>query len=396
MTPADIEPALASCTHLMYGYAGINADNFKIAPLISNEEMDQAKGLYKQITSLKTKFPNLKVHLSVGGDADGDHEKYMALLESSTGRISFTNSINVVLKTYGFDGLDLAFQFPKMKPKKVRSSIGSVWHSFKKTVGVAGNPVDENSETHKAQFSMLITELKNSFRIDKYELGVTVLPNVNASLYLNVTEIKDYVDFVTVAAFDVNTPTRNPKEADYPAPILSVSDRNVEENVDAWASFLIKGGLLANRVVVGVPTFGRAWKIEKDATLTGSPPVKADGVAPEGVQSRTPGLLTYPELCGMILTPQNKDLKGEHAPLRKVPDPTKRYGTYAFRLPDENGNYGLWVGYEDPDSIGSKASFVKGKGLGGVAIFDLSQEDFRGSCSGTKFPIVTKIKEKLN
>lgn len=211
--------------------------------------------------------------LSVGGDADGNHEKYLSLLESNTGKIAFTNSVNVVLKTYGFDGLDLAFQFPKMKPKKIRSSVGSVWHSFKSTIGVAGKPVDENSETHKAQFSSLVTELKNSFRLDSYQLSVTVLPNVNATLYLglfikdftslvllhnlikfyslDMPAIKNFVDFITIAAFDVYTPTRNPKEADYPSPTLAVSDRNTEENIDAWASFLIAGGLPANRVVVG-------------------------------------------------------------------------------------------------------------------------------------------------
>lgn len=380
---------------MVYGYAGINPDNFKIAPLISNEELDQTKGMYKQITSLKSKFPTLKILLSVGGDADGNHEKYFSLLESSTGKIAFTNSVNVALKAYGFDGLDLAFQFPKMKPKKIRSSVGSVWYSFQKTIGVAGKPVDENSEQHKSQFTSLVIELKNSFRLDGYQLSVTVLPNVNATLYLDVPSIKNSVDFITFCNFDVVTPTRNPKEADYPAPTLSVSDRNTEENVDAWASFLVAGGLPPNRIVVGVPTFARAWKIETDATLTGAPPVKAAGEAAEGVQTRTPGLYSYPEICGMILSPTNKDLKGEHAPLRKVSDPTKRYGTFAFRLPDESGNNGMWVGFEDPDSAGSKAAFVRGKGLGGVAVFDLSLEDFRGACTGLKFPIVSKIKEKL-
>lgn len=394
--PADIEPALSSCTHLVYGFAGINPDTFKIAPLISNEELDETKGLYKQITSLKGKYPTLKIMLSVGGDADGNHEKYFSLLESSTGKIAFTNSVNVLLKKYGFDGLDLAFQFPKMKPKKIRSTVGSVWHSFKTVVGVAGKPVDENSETHKAQFSSLVVELKNSFRLDNYQLSVTVLPNVNATLYLDVPQIKNFVDFITVAAFDVYTPTRNPEEADYPSPTLSVSDRNTEENIDAWASFLIAGGLPSNRVVVGVPTYGRAWKIEGDDSVTGTPPVKGSGVANEGVQTRTPGLYSYPEICGMILSDNNKMLKGEHAPLKKVTDPTKRYGTYAFRLPDESGKNGIWVGFEDPESAGNKASFVRGKGLGGVALFDLSLEDFRGGCSGSKFPILTKIKEKLN
>lgn len=397
MTPVDIEPALSSCTHLVYGYAGINSDNFKLAPLISNEELDPIKGLYKQITSLKLKYSNLKVLLSVGGDADGNHEKYFSLLESNTGKIAFTNSVNVALKTYGFDGLDLAFQFPKIKPRKVRSSVGSVWHSFKSTIGVAGKPVDENSETHKTQFSSLVLELKNSFRIENYQLSVTVLPNVNATLYLDMPAIKNNVDFINIAAFDVYTPVRNPKEADYPAPTLPVSDRNIEENIDAMASFLIAGGLPANRVVVGVPTFARAWSIEKDATLTGSPPVKTNGPASEGVQTRNAGLLSYPEICGMLLTPQNKDLKGESAPLRKISDPTKRYGSYAFRLADENGKHGMWVGFEEPESAGNKASFVRGKGLGGVAIFDLSLDDFRGACqAGVKFPIVSKIKEKLN
>lgn len=380
---------------MVYGYAGVNAENFKIAALISNQELDEATGLYKQITSLKLKYPHLKVLLSVGGDADGTHEKYYALLESNTAKISFANSVNDVLKKYKFDGLDLAFQFPKMKPKKIRSTLGGFFHSFKTTIGVAGKPVDENSEQHKNQFSSLVIELKNSFRIDNFELSVTVLPNVNATLYLDVPAIKNYVDFVTISAFDVYTPIRNPKEADYPAPTLSVSDRNTEETVDAWASFLTNGGLAPNRVVVGIATYGRAWKIEKDATLTGAPPVTADGVAPEGVQTRTPGLYSYPEICNMIANENNKDLKGEHAPLRKITDPTKRYGLFAFRAADDNGNNGIWIGYEDPESAGNKASYVKGKGYGGLAVFDLSLEDFRGGCGANKFPIVTKIKEKL-
>jgi GH18 family chitinase len=396
VTPNDTIPGLSLCTHLVYGYAGILPDTFKVAPIISNEELDTVNGLFRQVTQLKKYYPSLKILLSVGGDADEGSDKYLALLESSTGRISFTNSINVILKTYGFDGLDLAFQFPKIKPKKIRSAVGSFFYSIKKTVGAAGKPVDENSEAHKNQFTSLVVELKNSFRLDNYELAVTILPNVNASLYLDVPSIKNYVDFITLAAFDVYTPARNPKEADYVAPTLSVTDRNVEENVDFVSTYLVANGFAGNKIVIGLPTYGRAWKIEKDATITGSPPVAANGPAPEAVQTRTPGFLSYPEICSLLLNDHNKNLKGEHAPLRRIADPTKRYGVYAFRLPDDQGGYGMWVGYEDPESAGNKASFVKGKGLGGVAVFDLSTEDIRGSCTpGQTFPILMKIKEKL-
>lgn len=34
-------------------------------------------------------------------------------------------------------------------------------------------------------------------------------------------------------------------------------------------------------------------------------------------------------------------------------------GTYAFRTPDDNGDGGIWVSYEDPDTAGNKAGFVR-------------------------------------
>lgn len=70
-------------------------------------------------------------------------------------------------------------------------------------------------------------------------------------------------------------------------------------------------------------------------------------------------------------------------------------GTYAFRLPDEDGEHGMWVGYEDPDTVGNKAGYVKAKGLGGMAVHDLSFDDFRGLCTGDKYPILRAAKFRL-
>lgn len=103
----------------------------------------------------------------------------------------------------------------------------------------------------------------------------------------------------------------------------------------------------------------------------------------------------YAEICQKLTNPQNKDLKGENAPLKKVGDPSKRYGSYAYRLPDSSGANGLWVGYEDPDTAGNKAAYARAKNLGGVAIFDLTLDDFRGACSGDKFPILRAARNRL-
>lgn len=70
----------------------------------------------------------MKVILSVGGgidnDPDADSNKYLTLLESSGGRAAFLNSAYSLIKTYDFDGIDLAWQFPPNKPKKIKSTIG--------------------------------------------------------------------------------------------------------------------------------------------------------------------------------------------------------------------------------------------------------------------------------
>lgn len=55
----------------------------------------------------------------------------------------------------------------------------------------------------------------------------------------------------------------------------------------------------------------------------------------------------------------------------------------------------MWVSYEDPDTAGNKAGYAKTKNLGGVAINDLTMDDFRGACTGEKFPILKAARAKL-
>jgi len=80
------------------------------------------------------------------------------------------------------------------------------------------------------------------------------------------------------------------------------------------------------------------------------------------------------------------------APLRKVTDLTQKYGNYALRPADDNGDFGVWLSFDDPDFAGIKAVYAKSKGLGGIALFDLSYDDFRGLCTGQKYPILRSIK----
>ncbi|ALC48324.1 Idgf4 [Drosophila busckii] len=399
LTLNDLEPALQFCTHLIYGYAGINPTSNKLVSTNEKLDLDLGSSLYRSVTNLKKKYPALKVLLSVGGDKDVTEEetsKYLTLLESSNARIPFINSAHSLVKTYGFDGLDLAWQFPKNKPKKVHSGIGSFWKGFKKIFS-GDFVVDEKSEEHKEEFTALVRELKNAFRPDGYLLGLSVLPNVNSSLFYDVPALINNLDFVNLHAYDFQTPVRNPEVADFPAPIFELNERNHESNVNYQVQYWLNNHAPASKLNVGIPTYGRAWKLTKDSGLTGLPPVaETDNVAPAGLQTQTPGFLSWPEVCAKLPNQANQHLKGADGPLRKVGDPTKRFGSYAYRSADDKNENGVWVGYEDPDSAAIKAAYVKSKGLGGVALMDLSFDDFRGGCTGNeKYPILRAIKYKL-
>lgn len=97
-------------------------------------------------------------------------------------------------------------------------------------------------------------------------------------------------------------------------------------------------------------------------------------------------------MCAKLPNPSNANKKGADGPLRKVGDPTKRYGSYAYRLAEDDGE---WVSYEEPATAAIKAQYVKAKGLGGIGIFNLDLDDFRGACQGEKYPILRAARQPL-
>lgn len=201
-----------------------------------------------------------------------------------------------------------------------------------------------------------------------------------------------------MAAFDFLTPERNPEEADYTAPLYGLDEQNrlPHYNADFQISYWLQHQCPAHKIILGMPTYGRAWKLSSDSGSTGVPVVPStEGAAAAGSQSQSAGLLSWPEICAKLPNPSNAYLKGADSPLRRVSDPTKRYGTYAYRPADENGDHGLWVSYEDPDSAANKANYVRAKGLGGLSLFDLSYDDFRGLCTGDKYPLLRAAKYRL-
>lgn len=214
------------------------------------------------------------------------------------------------------------------------------------------------------------------------------------TVFFEIPRIIHHLDFVNLVTFDFQTPDRDPKIADHSSSLYELYERNPEHNINYHVNYWLNNSAHASKINIAVPAFGRSWTMTQDSGITGYPPVpETNGPAPGGPYTVTPGLLSWPEICQKLSA--SKDNTGEQAPLRKVGDPTQRFGIYAYRAADEKGEHGLWVSYEDPASAAIKAGYAHAKGLGGVALFDLSMDDFRGTCAGEKFPLLRGIKYRL-
>ncbi|KAF5298476.1 hypothetical protein FQR65_LT01255 [Abscondita terminalis] len=222
----SLQEPLQFCTHLIYGFAGIHSKTYKAIPL--DEQYDVIQNRYKSVTNMKIRYPQLKVLLSFGGDRDDpEHiEKYLKVLETVGNQRSFIDSAENLISLYGFDGIDLAWQFAKNKPKKIHDMLDGAWSKMKHTF-VSPSEIDPKHKQHNLQFTALVRDIKNLFAPKGLLVSMSVLPNINSSIFYDVPKLEPNLDFINLWAFDYYTPDRNPKEADYTAPLHELTNRRL-------------------------------------------------------------------------------------------------------------------------------------------------------------------------
>ncbi|XP_028783594.1 nod factor hydrolase protein 1-like [Neltuma alba] len=94
-------------THICYAFLVPNSITYKLQ--VSNST---AESLSRFTSSLGTKTPPLKTLLSIGG-AGSNRAVFAQVASNHTSRETFINSAIEVARNFGFDGLDLDWEFPQ-------------------------------------------------------------------------------------------------------------------------------------------------------------------------------------------------------------------------------------------------------------------------------------------
>jgi chitinase len=190
-------------------------------------------GSFHQLQLLKQSHPSLKVLLSVGGWTWSTYFSDAALTDAS--RAHFAQSCAALVTTYGFDGLDVDWEYP---------GGGGL---------AAGRP--EDTQNYTKLLAALRTVLGTKLLTIAAPAGPTQIGKIE------IGKVAQLVDWVNVMAYDFHgsfEPHTNfgaPLAADPADTGANAAALNVTAALHSW----LDGGTPPSKLVAGMPLYGYGW-----------------------------------------------------------------------------------------------------------------------------------------
>jgi chitinase len=322
-------------------------------------------GNFGAIQQLKELHPNLKVLISLGGQA-GDVTGFTTAAATPAGRAALASScINLFVKgniAAGvtapglFDGFNIDWEFP--------------------------GPADKQNFT--ALLKEFRTQLNDLAKTTGKRYVLTFDSPANPKKYANI-DLKaaaEQVDFLTIDGYDyAGTWDKQTNESS------SLYDANADpvdadaRSIDATVKAYLQAGVPAAKYTMGLPLYAVGWSGVPNANhglyqnVTGPSPVllaDGSGLCPNPDKAHaSPG-------CDTILTPgfstystiENITNKYGYSPWYD----SSRVGATLY-----NPSTGIFFTYDDSVAVAAKTAYIKKKKLGGAYVWALNDDDVSAS-----------------
>lgn len=208
------------------------------------------------------------------------------------------------------------------------------------------------AQEDKQNFVLLLSEVKRVLSPAGLLLTVAVgATSARGEISYDIPGVAANVDFINLMTYDLHGSWDS--RTGINAPLYAGSDSDQQSNADACVKYWLSHGCPKEKLVLGIPTYGRTFALQAPSQNGINSPVSGAGDA--GPFTRQAGFLGYNEI---LLNNWNSKWQDD----QKVP--------YAF-----NGNQ--WVGYDDKNSVTEKVNYAMSNDLAGCMFWSIETDDFR-------------------
>ncbi|KAF1920463.1 glycoside hydrolase superfamily [Ampelomyces quisqualis] len=328
-------------THLLYAFADNKPDGtVTLSDSYADTEIhyagdswsDSGKNVYgafKQLGLLKQKNRNLKVLLSIGGWTYTNTNKALDPVGASeAARKKFAASCVDMIKNYGFDGIDIDWEYPQSKEQ------GTQLLALLRETRQAMN-----------DYADYLARDKGYAKEARPHFLLSIAAPAGADNYQNIPlrEVAETLDFVNLMAYDFSGSWDNATgHASNLAP-SKTNPKSTPYNANSVIQHYISAGVPSTKLNLGMPLYGRAFT----NTAGLGQPYKGLGAG-----TWEPGVYDLKDL----------PLKGATEYFDK-----EAYATYSY----DNAT-GMLVSYDTLDMALTKVEYIKQNKLGGAMWWEVS------------------------
>lgn len=323
--PEDLN--LAGFTHINFAFAFFDASSFQITSMDSN-----AASLYQRFTGLKSKASGIQTWISVGGwsftDPGPTQHAFSIMTSSQSNRKTFIDGVIKFMNTYGFDGVDLDWEYPGAQDR-------------------GGNSADI------ANYVSLAKEMKAAFG-SKYGLTMTLPTSYWYLQHFDLAGIQPHLDWFNLMSYDLHGTWD--KESAFVGPYIA-PHTNITE-IDLGLDLLWRSGVKPENVVLGQGWYGRSFTLSSPSCNTPNGACQFSGPAKAGPCSNAAGILDNKEIIDIIKQKNVKPVWDKTAGVKWI-----------------SWDSDQWISYDDADTFQQKRDFANKRCLGGTMVWAMDQVD---------------------
>ncbi|KKY30836.1 hypothetical protein UCDDA912_g09217 [Diaporthe ampelina] len=310
---------------LNYAFATIDPVTFAVkAPTAKDEDM------MRRLIERKKFDKGLKVFIAIGGwtfnDPGPTATTFSDIARSPENRAAFIKSLLGFMMYYGFDGVDLDWEYPQAPDR-------------------SGRPEDFDN------FVALMSQLNLQLGLLGYQVSITLPASYWYLQHFDIVRLQKYVDFFNMMTYDLHGTWDIGSE--HVKPELNAHTNLTE--ITTALDLLWRNQINPDKVVLGLAFYGRAL-VPSDPGCTTPGCLFASG-APRLACSGEISVALNSEIDEIVSKENIKPSLDKDAAVKLM-----TYGT------------GNWVSFDDGDTFKLKVDFAKSQCLGGVMVWAVSHD----------------------